>query len=243
MVTLAERVAALPTFEELQARGVPGRSRLLTPEERNAVVKRPSPRRYGGKAEQWLKSRLERAGATLYKNVDALCTGRDKRTGETYHFRQKSKFVDFSGTIPLVIRGEPHIVTVQIEVKAFQKAFALNGLKQHQQNILLAAKKRGELPLVALVLHEQGKIQQGWLFIYRATGAPKGNLSQNIPDWADLLAVINDNAVTDKRFGGKSARLKDLAEFEQCTTKKVKGRWQTFPWLADLLPQKSPEMW
>ena len=240
---VAARIAALPTLEELQARGAPVLSRRLTPEEKAAVVKRPSPRRFGTKGEQWFKSRLTKCGASLHKNIDALCTAQDKRTGETYHFRQRSKFVDFSGTIPLLTGNNPQIVTVQMEVKAFQKSFSLKDLKQHQHDILAAAKSRGELSLVGLVLHEQGKILKGWLFVYRSPNHPKSKRTQGIPDWADLLAAVADNALTDKRFKGKSVRQVDLKGFDECVIVKTKGRWQVCPWLNKLLPKESPELW
>lgn len=225
---------SLPTLKELKQRGTPEPGRSLTPEERALAKTKAKSRRFGSKGEQWLRQRMIKLmGAEMRKLEDTV--QQYEKDGEIHTF-YRSAGVDYEGSMPMLVHGEPVTVPFVMEVKTFSGSFSLSSISATQRCKLTDSRKEGKLPLVGLVEHDgQGRILHGWVIIWREDG-PRGHLSSETStfDWLDLLMNLDLIATQDKRFKGKSIRQKDQYLMEKALIEKVSGRWRLCPWLEQV---------
>lgn len=228
----------LPTLEELRSRGPATAGRQLTEDEavQARANKRESPRKWGKKGEDRAKYILEKLmGATVKRKEDTLrtYTGDD---GEEHTF-YRSGGVDFEGVIPLSFNGHVRLVPFEMEVKTFQGSFGLSNLSKDQRRHLNKVRRDGHLALVTLCERVGEDIVHVWFIPWRdRTDNIMGAISRvgDCWDWHEVLVFLEDVAVDDKRFRGRSIRQKDLDVLDSNRCYKEKGRWQLAPWMRKL---------
>ena len=227
----------LPTLEQLEKEGLPPEKKASPEDIAKAKEERKDkkPRHYiKQKTEAWTRSRLIGLlnAVQVKKNSDELIQGRNG-------VYRKSTGVDYSCFVYFLIQGRPYGFPLQVEVKGVNSgSFPIKNLSKKEIKYLNEGREIG-LSMISLVWCRDGVVDVGYLIPWRDRGQEKRGEKIGVPDWADILDYLDQQAEEDARFQGRSIREKDLSFLEPLAIRKVSGKWTLPVWLAVRIPPSS----